>query len=75
MERNPTVALAEAVADAPIRSAEISYECRDVGYGPENGYAEFVYRGGPDWTGKREFEPVGGGPVIFLFPDEITNLH
>lgn len=53
----------------------ISYECRDVGYGPENGYAEFVYRGGPDWTGKREFEPVGGGPVIFLFPDEITNLH
>ena len=28
MERNPTVALAEAVADAPIRSAQISYASR-----------------------------------------------
>ncbi len=29
MERNPTVALAEAVADAPIRSAEIGYSSRE----------------------------------------------
>jgi hypothetical protein len=29
MERNPTVALAEAAADAPIKSAEITYECRE----------------------------------------------
>lgn len=29
MERNATVALAEAAADAPVKAAEIAYECRD----------------------------------------------
>lgn len=49
----------------------VGYRCRDIGYGIEEGHAEFVYRGGPDWTGKHEFAPVGGGPTIYLFPDEI----
>ena len=57
------------------RTYWISYECRDIGYGPENGYNEFVYRGGPDWTGKYEFQPVGGGSTIYLFPDEIEDVH
>jgi hypothetical protein len=53
----------------------VTYECRDIGYGIEADYAEFVYRGGPDWTGKHEFEPVGGGPTIYLFPDEIKDAY
>lgn len=52
----------------------ISYECRDIGYGVETGCGEFVYRGpSGDW-GKHEFTPVGGGPPIYLFPDEIWEV-
>lgn len=53
------------------RAYWITYESRDIGYGVEEGHREFVYRGGPDWTGKHAFAPVGGGPEICLFPDEI----
>jgi hypothetical protein len=57
------------------RAYEITYECRDIGYGVESGIAEFVYRGRTDaLAGKHEFTPVGGGPTIYLFPDEITNV-
>lgn len=52
----------------------VTYDCRDIGYGSEQGSNEYVYRGGPDWTGKHEFTPVGGGPPIYLFPDEITDV-
>jgi hypothetical protein len=51
----------------------ITYECRDIGYGIESGYSEFVYRGGPDWTGKFQFDPLDGEAPIYLFPDEIKD--
>jgi hypothetical protein len=52
----------------------IDYACRDIGYGTETGSDEFVYRGQSDHWGKHEFTPVGGGPVIYLFPDEIAEV-
>ena len=71
------------MADAilPIASSPIGHtywltcECRDIGYGAGTGEGEFVYRGGPDDWGKHEFEPVDGGPVIYLFPDEIKDMY
>jgi hypothetical protein len=64
-----------SLALTPGHCYRISYECRDIGYGPEDGYGEFVYRGLIDDWGKHEFSPVGGGPEIYLFPDEITNVE
>ncbi len=55
------------------RAYWIMYVCRDIGYGVEEGSGEFIYRGGPDWTGKHTFTPVGGGPDIYLFADEIAH--
>jgi hypothetical protein len=55
------------------RSYWITYECLDIGYGVESGHAAFVYCGGPDWTGKHTFTPVGGVAEIYLFPEEITD--
>ncbi len=52
----------------------IAYKCRDIGYGVETGDGEFVYHGYGDW-GKHAFTPVGGGPDIYLFPDEIKDAH
>ena len=53
----------------------LTCECRDIGYRVETGDGEFMYRGGPDDWGKHEFEPVDGGPVIYLFPDEIKDMY
>lgn len=50
----------------------IAFDCRDIGYGPEEGCGEYVYRGPASW-GKHKFTPVGGGPTRLLFPDEITD--
>jgi hypothetical protein len=55
----------------PGRAYEITFECRDIGYGPETGSGEYVYRGVDAW-GKRAFAPVGGGETVYLFADEIT---
>lgn len=52
---------------------QIDYDCRDIGYGPESGSGEFIYRGPAD--GKHKFAPVDGGPPIYLFPDEITDIR
>ena len=52
---------------------QITYVCRDIGYGVEEGEGEFVYRGAAA-GGKHEFTPVGGGPTIYLFPDEIADM-
>lgn len=56
------------------RAYWVTWTGRDIGYGVEEGYREYVYRGGPDWTGKHEFAPVGGGDTVYLFPDEITDV-
>lgn len=55
------------------RAYQITYECRDIGYGAESGIGEFVYRGQTDPWGKHEFTPVGRGETIYLFPDEIID--
>ena len=52
----------------------IAYECRNIGYDVEAGDGEFVYRGLFDDWGKHQFTPAGGGPAIYLFPDEITEM-
>ena len=64
------------IADLEINhSYWITYECRDIGCGVEAGDGEFVYRGVFDDWGKHEFTPVGGGPAIYLFPDEIKDAR
>jgi hypothetical protein len=56
------------------RSYQIAYKCRDIGYGVERGRGEYVYRG-TAYADKHEFTPVGGGPTIYLFDDEITEAR
>lgn len=51
----------------------ITYTCRDIGYGVEEGFASGFW-GERDWTGKRKFTPLfNDEPVIYLFDDEITS--
>jgi hypothetical protein len=53
----------------------ITYQCRDIGYGPETGDGEFIYCGLFDGWGKHEFQPADGdGPALYLFPDEIRQV-
>lgn len=48
----------------------ISYACRDIGYGIEEG-CEIIGRWGErDWTGKREFRRLNG-ETLYLFDDEV----
>ena len=54
---------------------QITYECRDIGYGVEAGEGEFIYRGQFDAWGKHEFSPVDGGATVYLFPDEVTSFE
>jgi hypothetical protein len=49
----------------------VTYECRDIGYGLEDGQATGLW-GDRDWTGKRMFVRVDG-PPLYLFDDEILN--
>jgi hypothetical protein len=55
-------------------SYQIAWDCRDIGYGPEEGSRQFTYRGPASW-GKHEFTPDSGGPPVYLFPDEITDAR
>ena len=61
----------EAASFETGRTYEIDYRCRDIGSGVETGGGMFVYRG-ITW-GKFAFEPTGGGPAVYLFPDEIVD--
>jgi hypothetical protein len=66
----------DLIADLEVdRACTIAWESRDIGYGIESGFGEFVYRGGPDWTGKHTFTPADGQDPIYLFPDEIKDLY
>lgn len=50
----------------------ITYRCRDIGYGVEEGLASGIW-GDRDWTGKRTFARTDGGPTLYLFDDEIVS--
>lgn len=54
---------------------QVSYSCRDIGYGIEEGTArgDWAER---DWTGKRRFHvaaPSAEGSDLYLFDDEIIS--
>lgn len=51
----------------------IEYQCRDIGYGVEEGAGEFVYRGLFDSWGKHEWQPLDGSETLYLFPDEVIS--
>lgn len=58
--------------DAP-GAREITYRCRDIGYGVEEGDARGVW-GERQWTGSRLFTPTDrSGPALYLFDDEIES--
>lgn len=50
----------------------ITYRSRDIGYGVEEGYGEYIYRGLFDTWGKYEWQPIDGSPSVYLFPDELV---
>lgn len=52
----------------------IDYRCRYIGYGVEEGEDTFIYQG-REPLGKYIFEPVNGGPAIYLFDDEIMDVE
>lgn len=53
----------------------VTYKCRDIGYGIEEGEDTFVYQGRETLAGKHQFDPVNGGPPIYLFEDEILEAE
>jgi ABC-type microcin C transport system permease subunit YejE len=53
----------------------IRYRCRDIGYGVERGVLQGYWTGDTDTWGKRTIRPVNGGPVLYLFPDEIIEVR
>lgn len=53
----------------------VTYRCRDIGYGIEEGEDTFVYQGVESLAGKHIFEPVNQGPTIYLFTDEIVDAE
>lgn len=59
----------EPEADFPW--TQITYVCRDIGYGVESGTAVGTW-GERDWTGKRSFVSRIGSATLYLFDDEIV---
>jgi hypothetical protein len=51
----------------------LTYRCRDIGYGVEEGTIEGRWTGERDTSGKRTFEPAfqGGKAPLYLFDDEV----
>ncbi len=52
----------------------IHWEARDLGYGVEDGFGEYVYRGQYDAWGKHEWQSLDGSPTLYLFTDEILSI-
>ena len=75
--RDALLAAMGATVVEPGRCYWITYECIDIGHGVESGHEEFVYRGvvceDDPGAEKLHFSPVGGGPELYLFPEEITD--
>ena len=60
----------------PGRAYWITYNCSPRhGDDWDEGHDEYVYRGPFDTWGKHQFDPIGGGPAIYLFPDELTDAY
>ena len=55
--------------------ATISYRCRDIGYGIEEDTIEGFWTGEVDAWGKHTIRRIDGGPTLYLFKDEITNVE
>ena len=53
---------------------DISYRCRDIGYGVEEGIIEGFWTGEIDSWGKRTIRRVDGRPTLYLFDDEILEI-
>jgi hypothetical protein len=53
---------------------ELSWQCRDIGYGTESGHGTFRYWG-VETFGKHTWEPTNGNPYIYLFDDEILTAE
>ena len=53
----------------------ITYRCRDIGYGVEEGIIEAFWTGEVDCWGKRTIRPVDGGPALYLFEDEVVEVE
>lgn len=51
----------------------VTYRCRDIGYGVEEGITEGWWSCGCDTWGKRPFTPLHGGSTLYLFPDEVVS--
>lgn len=46
------------------------FQCRDIGYGVEEGEVELPALDAADWTGKRPYR-ASNGDVVYLFDDEL----
>jgi hypothetical protein len=53
---------------------EVSFRCRDIGYGIEEGEGVYTYRG-RESGGKLTFEPTDGSEPIYLFDDEVLKVE
>lgn len=52
----------------------ITYRCRDIGFGVEEGEDTFLYEGVESF-GKRQLQPINQGPTVYLFDDEIVSIE
>ena len=53
----------------------ISYQCRDIGYGIEEGIIDAFWTGEIDTWGKRTIVPINGQRPLYLFMDEIVGIE
>jgi hypothetical protein len=58
----------------PRKVYTVSYRCRDIGYGIEDGVIEAFWTGEIDTWGKRTWRQVNGEPPLYLFDDELVDV-
>jgi len=68
----PFVTREQFEASLPLERGWLNWRCRDIGYGSEEGEGNYIRRLDPDAWGKSRYEPVGGGPSLYLFTDEVV---
>jgi hypothetical protein len=54
---------------------EITYECRDIGYGVESGTIRGFWTGEVDYMGKYTIKPINGGLNHYFFEDEFVDIE
>lgn len=55
------------------KSIELTYQCRDTGYGPEPDFIEGKFTSEVDHAGRFTFQS-NEGAVMCLFPDEVVEV-